>query len=236
MSHCKDCCSAARRVRYHANVSHERERSRNYYRSLPEDERRARVSQAKVRVQAWYKADPERARQVWRDQKRSDQRRPAKRQATRQRERASYMKRHGGTDEWARMFAEQDGLCYLCQEPLPAGGKDVHVDHDHTCCEVGPRESRSCQYCRRGLTHQACNQIWGLARENPAMLRLLADNGERVRDETRRRISARPATQGVLGVDAQGATAMAAPAPEAMPDLDMPTGVPWPLADDAALF
>ena len=74
--------------------------------------------------------------------------------------------RHGGPDEWARMFAEQDGKCYLCLQPLPEDCKDVHVDHDHSCCPGTKGDSRSCRYCRRGLTHQACNQVWGLVREN----------------------------------------------------------------------
>lgn len=99
-------------------------------------------------------------------------------------------KNHGGSDVWARMFAEQDGLCYLCRQPLPEDASLIHVDHDHDCCPGG-RNTRSCHLCRRGLTHVACNQVWGLARENPELLRAIASNGERVKGETKQRMAAR---------------------------------------------
>lgn len=140
--------------------------------------------------------------------------------------------RHGGPDEWARMYDEQGGLCYLCLRPLSGNRTGVHVDHDHSCCDPGPkgRDTRSCQYCRRGLVHERCNQIWGLAKEDPDLLRTMADQGERVRDETRRRIAGKPYAQAALGVDAQSAVDEAAP--EAMPDLDMPVGMSWPKEHD----
>lgn len=209
-------------------------RSKDYYKRTGGTKAKARyqgnrerlIAQSVAAAKARYRADPDKARQRWRDEWRKRSRTPNHRE----RKRASYMKRHGGIDEWARMFADQDGLCYLCQEPLPEDGRDVHVDHDHSCCAVGPRESRSCQYCRRGLTHQACNQIWGLARENPALLRVLADNGERVGAETRLRIAVKPVTQDVLSTEAQTATEEAVSASDSMPSLEMPEGVPWPPA------
>lgn len=106
-------------------------------------------------------------------------------------------RRHGGPDEWARMWQEQNGLCYLCLRPLPDSRANIHVDHDHDCCPSG-RDTTSCRYCRRGLTHERCNQIWGLAKEDPALLRTMAAEGERVRDETRMRIAAKPHAQGEL--------------------------------------
>ena len=108
--------------------------------------------------------------------------------------------RHGGPDEWARMWDAQDGLCYLCLRPLPDDKTAIHVDHDHSCHDPGPggRNTQSCQYCRRGLTHERCNQIWGLAKEDAGLLCAIADNGERVRDETRERIATRPYAQETL--------------------------------------
>lgn len=140
--------------------------------------------------------------------------------------------RHGGPDEWARLYEAQEGLCYLCLRPLPENRTSVHVDHDHSCCDPGPkgRATRSCQYCRRGLAHERCNQIWGLAREDPDMLRAIADQGERVRDETLRRIAGKPHVQTVLSVDVPGAVDEVPPAP--MPDLDMPVGTSWPQRSD----
>jgi hypothetical protein len=107
---------------------------------------------------------------------------------------------HGGAIEWARMYDEQQGLCYLCLRPLPDDRSKVHVDHDHSCCDPGPRgrRTRSCQYCRRGLTHERCNQIWGLAAEDPELLRVMASQGERVGEETRQRIAAKPWEQPLL--------------------------------------
>jgi hypothetical protein len=134
----------------------------------------------------------ERARvryQRWREENPLPPKTPAPPRQKRQRVRTQ----HGGPSEWARMYAGQDGLCYLCLRPLPDDRSKVHVDHDHSCCDPGPRgrNTDSCQYCRRGLTHERCNQIWGLARENPELLRAIAGNGERVAAETRARIAAK---------------------------------------------
>lgn len=101
--------------------------------------------------------------------------------------------RHGGAVEFARMYEDQDGLCYLCLRPLPDDRAQVHVDHDHSCCDPGPmgRWTDSCRYCRRGLTHDRCNQVWGLMAEDPELLRAIASNGERVAAETKARIAAK---------------------------------------------
>lgn len=112
------------------------------------------------------------------------------RENDREKRRKRAARRHGGAAEWARMWAEQDGRCYLCQRPM-LPGQEIHVDHDHTCC-YNPKDTDSCSYCRRGLTHAACNQIWGLAAENPDVLRAIASQGERVAEATRARITAKP--------------------------------------------
>lgn len=121
-----------------------------------------------------------------------------RRQVSRKHSRKKWMQRHGGLDEWERMFAEQGGMCYLCEQPLPENRSLIHVDHDHECCPGG-RGTRSCWYCRRGLTHMACNQIWGLARENPDLLMVVAENGERASEKTRLRLAGRQARARAVG-------------------------------------
>src|SRR5258708_4523220 len=181
MKRCPYCqpCVADRSRDYYARTKGAAARAR--YRADP----RKHIAQAK----AWQQANPEKVRKYIR--RRKQRITPAQR-------REKYMKRHGGTDEWARMWDNQQGRCYLCQRPLPQDGTDVHVDHDHTCCPSDKAHSQSCRYCRRGLTHQACNQIWGLAHEDPELLRVLADQGERVGAETRQRIARKAQQQEFL--------------------------------------
>jgi Recombination endonuclease VII len=95
---------------------------------------------------------------------------PVKTRAVSQRE------RHGITPEqWQELWTAQSGLCWLCGEPLPEDRRKVHVDHDHRHCPPG----RSCGLCRRGLACDACNTLVGLARDDPARLRRVADELER---------------------------------------------------------
>ncbi len=86
---------------------------------------------------------------------------------------SAHMKhRYGLTPEGkAAMAADQDGLCYLCGEPLPDENRKVHVDHDHSCC----RGSRSCGACIRGLTCNDCNTGIGLFGDDPDRMRRVAD-------------------------------------------------------------
>lgn len=85
--------------------------------------------------------------------------------------------------DFAAMWQQQAGLCYLCNRAL-GSGREVHMDHDHSCCPQG----KSCKFCRRGLACMACNTMIGLVREDPALLRLIADNLELVSGTTRERI------------------------------------------------
>jgi Recombination endonuclease VII len=102
--------------------------------------------------------------------------------------------RHGILPEdWAAMWQQQEGCCYLCGDPLPAEDRQVHIDHDHTCCPPG----KSCSLCRRGLACEACNHLVGFARDDPARLRRVADNLERALAATQARMAAR-AIQGEL--------------------------------------
>lgn len=66
----------------------------------------------------------------------------------------------------------QDNRCAGCGESPPfAGGKDLHIDHDHRCC---PNGGRSCAACRRGLLCPNCNMGLGLLGDDPARLEALA--------------------------------------------------------------
>lgn len=96
--------------------------------------------------------------------------------------------RHGPdiAEAFAAMWSEQDGRCYLCGRPLVRD--KTHIDHDHTCCP----DRKSCAYCRRGLACGPCNSLIGYAGDDPALLRMIADNLERVIGPTRERIAAKP--------------------------------------------
>lgn len=92
--------------------------------------------------------------------------------------------RHGiRLDEWEAMWAAQDGCCYLCGDELTPG-KGTHIDHDHNCCK-----KRSCGACRRGLACHNCNVAIGLAHDDPARLRRMADALERAQAEMAARIA-----------------------------------------------
>ena len=80
--------------------------------------------------------------------------------------------RHGmRPEDWAAMWDAQDGLCYLCGEPLVNEDRRVHVDHDHSCCDP----QHSCPICRRGLACNHCNNAIGHVRDDVARLRRMAD-------------------------------------------------------------
>jgi hypothetical protein len=75
-------------------------------------------------------------------------------------------------DQWSALYLTQGGCCYLCGDQLDP--EKVDIDHDHRCC---PRNS-SCPNCRRGLTCRGCNRAIGLAKDDPARLRRMADRLE----------------------------------------------------------
>jgi hypothetical protein len=94
--------------------------------------------------------------------------------------------RHGmRPEDWSAMWAAQDGRCYLCGEELAVGKADI--DHDHSCC--GPE--RSCPVCRRGLACHQCNVTIGQARDNPVLLRRMADALEAANREVAERMANR---------------------------------------------
>ncbi len=70
-------------------------------------------------------------------------------------------------DEYAVMFAAQNGLCAICK--LPPSGKrnsksiNLAVDHDHV---TGKVRALLCQHCNVGI---------GGFKDNPALLRAAID-------------------------------------------------------------
>ncbi len=89
-------------------------------------------------------------------------------------------------EDWAVLWDAQDGLCYLCSQELAPD--KAHIDHDHRCCE----KDHSCRYCRRGLAHHACNALIGMAADDPARLRRIADNLEIALKDTDARLALKP--------------------------------------------
>ncbi len=72
----------------------------------------------------------------------------------------------------ARLDA-QGGRCANpgCRAAEPGGKGSWHVDHDHSCCSG----KTSCGDCVRGLLCSRCNVTAGHAKDNPQILRGLAD-------------------------------------------------------------
>jgi hypothetical protein len=70
-------------------------------------------------------------------------------------------------DSYDQLLIDQDGRCAGCRTAEP-GAKGWCIDHCHSSGKV------------RGLMCNRCNTILGLANEDPAVLRLLADFLERL--------------------------------------------------------
>lgn len=68
-------------------------------------------------------------------------------------------------ESYQALREEQLGLCAICLDPL-GEGKEVHVDHDHTCCSG----QKTCGKCVRGLLCSFCNRGIGQLREDPDIL------------------------------------------------------------------
>lgn len=78
---------------------------------------------------------------------------------------------HGLTSQdIADRLAEQGDCCATCGATEP-GDSNWHVDHDHACCASFP----TCGRCTRGILCRRCNMALGDARDDPALLRRLAD-------------------------------------------------------------
>ena len=97
--------------------------------------------------------------------------------------------RHGISPEtWQKMWDQQEGCCYLCEQPLPNNTSEVMIDHDHAHCAP----NSSCPLCQRGLACKRCNWAIGVVADNPDLLRRIADNLERVMPIVKARITAAP--------------------------------------------
>lgn len=72
-------------------------------------------------------------------------------------------------DDYEAMLAKQAGGCAICGG-TNASGRNLYVDHDHSCCRGG----NSCGRCVRALLCDPCNRSIGLMRDNPARLEAAA--------------------------------------------------------------
>lgn len=162
-----------KRERYRADPefrARENERSRQYgarNRERMRELNRKWYARNRERKQEYMRRYNERARTRNRERMREWQRSQSPEQRWTRRLRIKHAMH---PEDWRAMRAGQDGRCYLCQELLPDDPRKVAVDHDHRCC---PPE-RSCATCRRGLACINCNTAIGMARDNPALLRMMA--------------------------------------------------------------
>lgn len=126
---------------------------------------------ARTEVREWHRrkraADPQWARDAGRRWREAN---PARHLENRAKQ------RHGADFNPTEMRNLQGDCCYLCGDPLSEDGRNVNVDHDHSCCPRG----KSCRICRRGLACTRCNTLVGLVDDDPDLLRRIADNLEPV--------------------------------------------------------
>lgn len=95
----------------------------------------------------------------------------------------------------AVFWEAQEGCCYLCGDPLKSDTPQaVVIDHDHGCCP----QRRSCDICRRGLACGRCNKLLGLANEDPARLRRIADALEAANALVQARLPRRPVQEAMF--------------------------------------
>lgn len=166
-------------VRYRRDDNRRDDNARRYYADVEGSRAYARERRA---------ADPARAREI--DRRSKDK----NREQRRARDRAIGPEKrlrcnHDMTSEdFAGMWAAQDGRCYLCDEELPRDRKQVHIDHDHTCCPP----NKSCEYCRRGLACQACNTGIGCFRDDPDRMERIAAKLRVAKTATRQQVSTKP--------------------------------------------
>lgn len=80
------------------------------------------------------------------------------------------IRRHGLTAVDKADIAHAQNGCALCGCTQP-GRKGWVIDHDRGCCSG----DQSCLECRRGVLCQWCNNALGYAKDNPTVLRRMAD-------------------------------------------------------------
>jgi len=78
---------------------------------------------------------------------------------------------HDATKRTYNLTSEQ--LITMLSNPCEVCGslENLTIDHDHECCN----KRISCGKCVRGTLCQNCNRSMGQAKDNPTILRLLAD-------------------------------------------------------------
>ncbi len=138
----------------------------------------------------WRAENPDLARRVSLE---SNRRRRAKDPLAEKQYRRRYekMRAHGTNAQavFTAFWGAQGGCCYLCGDPFPSKTpSEAHIDHSHDCCPYG----RSCDICRRGLACGRCNKLIGLADDDPARLRRIADALEAANRSMTARLSGRP--------------------------------------------
>lgn len=140
------------------------------------------------------KADIERARRYRREKgaeigaRRSERRRERIARGGIEELRLISQRAHHGSrapEDVARLLEQQGHRCYLCEKPFPSGKQAI--DHDHGCCPP----QYSCRACRRGIACHPCNILIALAADSPHLLRLIADNLERIGLAAKARIAAK---------------------------------------------
>jgi hypothetical protein len=78
--------------------------------------------------------------------------------------------KHGMTKRDKGFLAADQGGCAICGSADP-GPKGWVVDHDRRCCGG----DKSCPSCRRGILCHSCNTALGYAKDDPEVLRRMAD-------------------------------------------------------------
>lgn len=78
--------------------------------------------------------------------------------------RRNSLKKYGITPEqYDRLLELQDGKCAICRKERLDGGKNFHIDHDHSCCSG----LMTCGRCIRGILCSKCNAGIGMFSDNP---------------------------------------------------------------------
>ena len=70
-------------------------------------------------------------------------------------------------EEFLCRMNEQDNRCKMCGSPFTEADRPS-VDHNHACCD----KAKSCGKCVRGIIHNTCNAILGLAKDSVLKLYL----------------------------------------------------------------